>query len=73
MGFIVLIAKSLFKFVLFNSERLKIYFVSIILVLKKFTKEGKIAFKCKLIALIQLGLWEDALLLIKKTPAAEMG
>ncbi|KAF8360430.1 srpa-72, partial [Pristionchus pacificus] len=41
--------------------------------LKKFTKEGKIAFKCKLIALIQLGLWEDALLLIKKTPAAEMG
>ncbi|GMT14762.1 hypothetical protein PFISCL1PPCAC_6059 [Pristionchus fissidentatus] len=41
--------------------------------LKKFTKEGKIAFKCKLVALIQLSQWEDALLLIKKTPSAEMG
>ncbi|GMT16156.1 hypothetical protein PFISCL1PPCAC_7453, partial [Pristionchus fissidentatus] len=41
--------------------------------LKKFTKEGKIAFKCKLVALIQLRQWEDALLLIKKTPSAEMG
>ncbi|GMS84405.1 hypothetical protein PENTCL1PPCAC_6580 [Pristionchus entomophagus] len=41
--------------------------------LKKFTKEGKIAFKCKLVALIQLSLWDDALLLIKKTPSAEMG
>lgn len=41
--------------------------------LKKFTKEGKTVYKPKLVCLIQLGMWEDALLLIKKTPPTEMG
>ncbi|CAI2346996.1 unnamed protein product [Caenorhabditis sp. 36 PRJEB53466] len=40
--------------------------------IRKFPKET-IAFKCKLVALIQLSQYADALELIKKTPAHQMG
>lgn len=41
-------------------------------ILRNFPRET-LAFKCKLVALIHLGNFEDALTLIKKTPSAHMG
>lgn len=41
-------------------------------VIKLYPKEVK-AFKCKLVALIQLGKYDDALTLLKKTPSHQMG
>lgn len=41
-------------------------------ILRNFPKET-LAFKCKLVALIQLGNFEDALMLIKRTPPHHMG
>ncbi|CAI5442781.1 unnamed protein product [Caenorhabditis angaria] len=40
--------------------------------IRKFPKET-FAFKCKLVALIQLSSWEEALTIIKKTPTHQMG
>ncbi|VDK59752.1 unnamed protein product [Anisakis simplex] len=41
-------------------------------ILRNFPKET-LAFKCKLVAQIQLGMFQDALALIKKTPPQHMG
>ncbi|CAD6196607.1 unnamed protein product [Caenorhabditis auriculariae] len=40
--------------------------------IRRYPKETY-AFKCKLVALIQLSMWDDALTLIKKTPHHQMG
>ena len=41
--------------------------------LKRWPKEGKFVYKCKLVALIQLGQFDNALTLLKKTTVGEMG
>ncbi|CAJ0606676.1 unnamed protein product [Cylicocyclus nassatus] len=41
-------------------------------IIRRYPKE-QYAFKCKLVCLIQLGMYDDALTLLKKTPPGQMG